>query len=51
MEWQTETPAVSVGAMLVIQNDIPEDLGYEITKAIYDNASKLATCKREIDQS
>ena len=36
-----ETPAVSVGAMLVIQNEVPEDLGYEITKAIYDNASKF----------
>lgn len=36
-----DTPTVSVGAMLVIQNDIPEDLAYEITKAIYDNASTL----------
>lgn len=36
-----DTPTVSVGAMLVIQNDVPEDLAYEITKAIYDNASKL----------
>lgn len=36
-----ETPTVSVGAMLVIQNDVPEDLAYEITKAIYDNAGKL----------
>ena len=41
MDWQAETQAVSVGAMLVIQNEIPEDLAYEITKAIYDNASKL----------
>lgn len=38
---ESETKAVSVGAMLVIQNDIPEDLAYEITKAIYDNASSL----------
>ncbi|WP_432357753.1 TAXI family TRAP transporter solute-binding subunit [Sporosarcina sp. UB5] len=37
----TDTPTVSVGAMLIIQNDVPEDLAYEITKAIYDNASKL----------
>ncbi len=36
-----DTPTVSVGAMLVIQNDVPEDLAYKITKAIYDNASKL----------
>ena len=43
-----ETPAVSVGAMLVIQNDIPEDLGYEITKAIYDNASNLQHAKGKL---
>ena len=43
-----DTPAVSVGAMLVIQNDIPEDLGYEITKAIYDNASKLQHAKGKL---
>ena len=36
-------PAVSVGAMIVVQNELPEDLVYEITKAIYDNASKLHT--------
>ncbi|MFS0688420.1 TAXI family TRAP transporter solute-binding subunit [Sporosarcina sp. 179-K 8C2 HS] len=36
-----DTPTVSVGAMLIIQNDVPEDLAYEITKAIYENASKL----------
>ncbi|MBO0601458.1 TAXI family TRAP transporter solute-binding subunit [Sporosarcina sp. E16_3] len=44
----TETPAVSVGAMLVIQNEIPEDLAYEITKAIYDNASKLQHAKGKL---
>ncbi len=38
---ESETKAVSVGAMLVIQNDVPEQLAYEITKAIYDNASSL----------
>ncbi|MBB4824442.1 TRAP transporter TAXI family solute receptor [Sporosarcina luteola] len=43
-----ETPTVSVGAMLVVQNDIPEDLGYEITKAIYDNASKLQHAKGKL---
>lgn len=36
-----DTPTVSVGAMLVIQNDISEDVAYKITKSIYDNASKL----------
>ncbi|AOV08430.1 TAXI family TRAP transporter solute-binding subunit [Sporosarcina ureilytica] len=36
-----DTNAVSVGAMLVVKNELPEDLVYEITKAIYDNASKL----------
>lgn len=40
-----ETPAVSVGAMLVMQNDISEDLGYKITKAIYENASKIQHAK------
>ncbi|KXH79807.1 TAXI family TRAP transporter solute-binding subunit [Sporosarcina sp. HYO08] len=43
-----DTPAVSVGAMLVIQNDIPEDLAYEITKAIYDNASKIQHAKGKL---
>jgi uncharacterized protein len=43
-----ETSAVSVGAMLVIQNEVPEDLGYEITKAIYDNASKLQHAKGKL---
>ena len=33
-----DTNAVSVGAMIVVQNELPEDLVYEITKAIYDNA-------------
>lgn len=43
-----DTLAVSVGAMLVIQNDIPEELGYEITKAIYDNAPKLQHAKGKL---
>lgn len=42
---EEETPAVSVGAMLVMQNDISEDLGYQITKAIYENASKIQHAK------
>lgn len=36
-----DTNAVSVGAMLVVKKELPEDLVYEITKAIYDNASKI----------
>ncbi|MDV6376890.1 TAXI family TRAP transporter solute-binding subunit [Sporosarcina sp. GW1-11] len=40
-----DTPAVSVGAMLVMQNDISEELGYKITKAIYENASKIQHAK------
>lgn len=43
-----DTPAVSVGAMLVIQNDVPEDLAYEITKAIYENASKIQHAKGKL---
>ncbi|PID00005.1 MULTISPECIES: TAXI family TRAP transporter solute-binding subunit [unclassified Sporosarcina] len=42
---EVETPAVSVGAMLVMQNDISEELGYQITKAIYENASKIQHAK------
>lgn len=42
---KADTPAVSVGAMLVMQNDISEELGYQITKAIYENASKIQHAK------
>lgn len=38
---EEDTSAVSVGAMLVITNEVSDDLAYEITKAIYDNASSL----------
>lgn len=38
---EAETNAVSVGAMLVVQNELPEELVYKITKAIYDNAPSL----------
>lgn len=37
-----DTNAVSVGAMLVVKSELPEDLVYEITKAIYDNAPSLS---------
>lgn len=36
-----EIKAVSVGAMLVVKKELPEDLVYEITKAIFDNAESL----------
>lgn len=42
-----ETNAVSVGAMLVVQNELPEGLVYEITKAIYDNAPSLTHDKAQ----
>lgn len=38
---ESETKAVSVGAMLVVQNELPDELVYQITKAIYDNAPSL----------
>ncbi|MEK4228104.1 TAXI family TRAP transporter solute-binding subunit [Solibacillus sp. FSL H8-0538] len=40
-----ETPAVSVGAMLAVKKDLPEDLVYAITKAIYDNTDKISHAK------
>ncbi|MFJ7936208.1 TAXI family TRAP transporter solute-binding subunit [Sporosarcina sp. NPDC096371] len=43
-----DTSAVSVGAMLAIQNEVPEELAYQITKAIYDNASKLQHAKGKL---
>ncbi|WP_040287024.1 TAXI family TRAP transporter solute-binding subunit [Sporosarcina koreensis] len=45
---EKDTPTVSVGAMLAIKNDVPEDLAYEITKAVYDNASKLQHAKGKL---
>lgn len=36
-----DVPTVSVGAMLAVSNELPEDLVYEMTKAIYDNASSI----------
>lgn len=39
---EEETNAVSVGAMLVVKDELPEDLVYEITKAIYENAESLS---------
>lgn len=36
-----DVPTVSVGAMLAVINELPEDLVYEMTKAIYGNASSI----------
>ncbi|TWT28003.1 TAXI family TRAP transporter solute-binding subunit [Planomicrobium sp. CPCC 101110] len=40
-----EVPTVSVLAMLVVQNDLSEDLVYDITKAIYENTDKIQHAK------
>ena len=37
----SEVPTVSVLAMLAVSNDLPEDLVYDITKAIYENTDKI----------
>lgn len=42
-----EIPAVSVGAMLAVKKDLPEDLVYAMTKAIYDNTDKISHAKGE----
>ena len=42
---ETEVPAVSVGAMLAVNKDLPEDLVYAMTKAIYDNTDKIGHAK------
>lgn len=39
---ETDVPAVSVGAMLAVKKDLPEDLVYAMTKAIYDNTDKIS---------
>lgn len=36
-----DVPTVSVGAMLVVKNDLPEEVVYNITKAIYEGAGSL----------
>lgn len=40
-----DTPTVSVGAMLAVKKDLPEDLVYAITKAIYGNVDKISHAK------
>ena len=33
--------------MLAVRNDLPEDVVYNMTKAIYDNADKISHAKGE----
>lgn len=42
-----EVPTVSVLAMLAVSNELPEDLVYNITKAIYENTDKIMHPKGE----
>ena len=37
-----DVPAVSVLAMIVVKKDLPEDIVYGITKAIYSNTDKIS---------
>lgn len=46
-----EVPTVSVLAMLVVQNDLSEDLVYDITKAIYENTDQIQHAKAEFIQA
>lgn len=46
-----DVPTVSVLAMLVVQNDISEDLVYDITKAIYENTDQIQHAKAEFIQA
>ena len=43
-----EVPTVSVLAMLVVQNELSEDLVYNITKAIYENTDQIQHAKAEL---
>ena len=40
-----DTETVSVLAMLAVNKDLPEDVVYEMTKAIYDNTDKISHAK------
>ncbi|MER2119931.1 MAG: TAXI family TRAP transporter solute-binding subunit [Solibacillus sp.] len=42
---ESDIPAVSVGAMLAVKKELPEDLVYAMTKAIYDNTDKISHAK------
>ncbi|MDN7226151.1 TAXI family TRAP transporter solute-binding subunit [Planococcus liqunii] len=43
-----DVPTVSVLAMLVVQNDLSEDLVYDITKAIYENTDQIQHAKAKL---
>ncbi|KGR79324.1 TAXI family TRAP transporter solute-binding subunit [Ureibacillus manganicus] len=42
---ESDVPAVSVLAMIATTSDLPEDVAYGITKAIYANAEKISHAK------
>ncbi|MFJ8088317.1 TAXI family TRAP transporter solute-binding subunit [Lysinibacillus sp. NPDC095746] len=42
-----DTETVSLLAMLAVKKDLPEDVVYSMTKAIYDNAGKISHAKGE----
>lgn len=42
-----DTETVSVLAMLAVKKDLPEDVVYSMTKAIYDNTDKISHAKGE----
>lgn len=46
-----DVPTVSVLAMLVVQNDLSEDLVYNITKAIYENTDQIQHAKADFIKS
>ena len=46
-----DVPTVSVLAMLVVQNDLSDDLVYDITKAIYENTDQIQHAKAEFIQA
>ncbi|MGI2327407.1 TAXI family TRAP transporter solute-binding subunit [Planococcus sp. YIM B11945] len=43
-----DVPTVSVLAMLVAQNDLPEDVVYDVTKAIFENTDKIQHAKAQL---
>lgn len=44
---ETEVPTVSVLAMLAVKSDLPDDVAYGITKAIFSNKDKISHAKGE----
>jgi len=43
-----DVPTVSVLAMLAVSDELPEDLVYEMTKAIYENAGSIQHAKAKL---